>query len=118
MKYCKDCMEYSCGAQGSDGISQTCGDSGTYFHRTELPKIKLRLRSCTTESEEKRTMQIDTVLNDILDEIDRLRDALMSTRVPPDVALQYKNTAYGLDYAECIIMKYKNNAINNKKEEV
>lgn len=35
MKHCKNCMEYSCGAQGSDGISQNCGDSGTYFYRTE-----------------------------------------------------------------------------------
>lgn len=34
MKLCKDCTEYSCGAQGSDGISQTCGDNGTYFYRT------------------------------------------------------------------------------------
>lgn len=110
MKYCKDCTEYSCGAQGSDNISENCGDRGTYFYRPE--------------KEDKRTMQIDVapmqtdiILNDILNEIDLLRDALMSTRVPPDVALQYKNTAYGLDYAECIIIKYKSNAVNNKKED-
>ena len=48
-----------------------------------------------------------TILDDILEEIDQLRDALMLGEFPPDVALQYKNTAYGLDYAECIIMKYK-----------
>jgi hypothetical protein len=28
-------MEYYCGAQGSYNISETCGDNGTYFHRTE-----------------------------------------------------------------------------------
>ena len=99
MKLCLDCTEYSCGAQGSYNISQTCGDNGTYFYRTE--------------KENKRTMKKEnifddhTILDDILDEIDQLRNALMLGEFPPDVAYQYKNTAYGLDYAECIIMKYK-----------
>lgn len=103
MKLCKTCTEYSCGAQGSDNISQNCGDSGTYFYRP-------------IEKEDKMS-QTDIVLNSILEEIDVLRDILMRCRLDPDVALQYKNTAYGLDYAECIIMKYKNNAVNNKKED-
>ena len=93
MKLCLDCTEYSCGAQGSYNISAICGDK-----------------------EDKKTMQVDSVLNSILEEIDRLRDALMSTRVPLNVAIQYKNTAYGLDYAECIIMKYKKE-YEEKKED-
>ena len=48
-----------------------------------------------------------TILDDILEEIDQLRNALMFDKFPPDVAYQYKNTAYGLDYAECIILKYR-----------
>ena len=106
MKLCKTCTEYSCGAQGSDNISENCGDRGTYFYR---PEIK-------TEKEDNGTMQIDLVLNNILDEIGELRDILMSDKFPAAVMIQRKNTAYGLDYASCIIMKYKK-VYGDKKED-
>ena len=104
MKLCKTCTEYSCGAQGSDNISENCGNNGTYFYRSVEKK------------EDKRTMQIDIVLNNILDEIGELRDILMSDKFPQAVMVQRKNTAYGLDYASCIIMKYKK-VYGEKKED-
>ena len=108
-KYCKTCTEYSCGAQGSDNISDICGDSGVYFYHPKEFKIE-------TEKEDKRTMQIDLILNNILDEIGELRDILMSDKFPASVMIQRKNTAYGLDYASCIIMKYKK-VFGEKKED-
>ena len=46
MKECKDCNEYGCGAQGSDNISATCGNTMTKFNTGAVREDKTGKGRC------------------------------------------------------------------------
>lgn len=51
MKYCKNCLEFSCGRQGSEFYSEICGDAA-------LHNIKLNIEFCDDVYKHKKNFEI------------------------------------------------------------